>query len=33
MVEIVHSSTNKINEGELLDLLANILISIEEAEE
>ena len=33
MVEIVNSSTNKINEGELLDLLANILIDIEESEE
>ena len=33
MVEIVNSSSNKINEGELLDLLANILISIEESEE
>ena len=33
MVEIVNSSTNKINEEELLDLLANILIDIEEAEE
>ena len=33
MVEIVNNSTNKINEGELLDLLANILIDIEEAEE
>lgn len=33
MVEIVNSSSNNINEAELLDLLANILISIEEAEE
>ena len=33
MVEIVNSSSNKINEGELLDLLANILMDIEEAEE
>ena len=33
MVEIVHSSTNKINEGELLDLLAEILIEIEAEEE
>ena len=33
MVEIVNSSTNKINEAELLDLLANILMDIEEAEE
>lgn len=33
MVEIIHNSTNNINEGELLDLLANILIDIAEAEE
>ena len=33
MVEIVHSSTNKINEAELLDLLANIILDIAEAEE
>ena len=33
MVEIVNSSSNNINEEELLDLLANILIDIEEAEE
>ena len=33
MVEIVNSSTNNINEEVLLDLLANILIDIEEAEE
>ena len=33
MVEIVHSSSNNINEAELFDLLANIIISIEEAEE
>ena len=33
MVEIVNNSTNKINEEELLDLLANILMDIEEAEE
>ena len=32
MVEIIHSSTNKINEAELLDLLANILIDIAEEE-
>lgn len=33
MVEIVNSSINNINEELLYDLLANILISIEEAEE
>ena len=33
MVEIIHNSTNKINEEDLLDLLANILIDIAEAEE
>ena len=30
MVEIIHNSTNKINEEELLDLLSEILISIAE---
>ena len=33
MIEIIHDSTNLINEGELLDLLCDILIDIEEAEE
>lgn len=33
MVEIIHSSTNLINESELFDLLSAILIDIEEAEE
>lgn len=33
MVEVINNSTNNINEGDLLDLLANIIISIEEAEE
>ena len=35
MVEVINNNngTNLINEAELLDLLANILIDIEEAEE
>ena len=33
MIEIIHNSTNLINEEELLDLLANIILDIEEAEE
>ena len=33
MVEIIHSSTNLINESELLDLISAIIIDIEEAEE
>ena len=33
MIEIIHDSTNKINEAELLDLLCAIIIDIEEAEE
>lgn len=32
MVEIIHDSTNLINESELFDLLCDILIDIEEAE-
>ena len=32
MIEIIHSSTNLINESELFDLLCDILIDIEEAE-
>ena len=32
MVEIIHSSTNLINESELLDLISAIIIDIEEAE-
>lgn len=33
MIEIIHDSTNLINEAELFDLLCDILIDIEEAEE
>ena len=33
MIEIIHDSTNLINESELFDLLCDILIDIEEAEE
>ena len=33
MVEIIHDSTNNINEAELFDLLCAILIDIEVAEE
>lgn len=33
MVEIVHNSTNLINEEELLELICDILIDIEESEE
>ena len=32
MIEIIHSSTNLINESELLDLLCAIIIDIEESE-
>ena len=32
MVEIIHSSTNLINEAELLDLISAIIIDIEESE-
>lgn len=32
-IEIIHSGTNLINEGELFDLLCDILIDIEESEE
>ena len=32
MVEIIHDSTNLINESELFDLLCDIIIDIEEAE-
>ena len=32
MIEIIHDSTNLINESELFDLLCDILIDIEEAE-
>ena len=31
-IEIIHDSTNLINESELFDLLCDILIDIEEAE-
>lgn len=33
MIEIIHDSTNKINEAELLDLISAIIIDIEESEE
>ena len=34
MVEIIHNdNSSSVNEGELLDLLANILIDIAESEE
>ena len=32
MIEIIHDSTNLINESELYDLLCAIIIDIEEAE-
>ena len=32
MIEIIHDSTNLINESELLDLLCAIIIDIEESE-
>ena len=32
MIEIIHDSTNLINESELFDLLCDIIIDIEEAE-
>ena len=32
MIEIIHDSTNLINESELYDLLCDIIIDIEEAE-
>lgn len=33
MIEIIHDSTNLINESELLELISAILIDIEESEE
>ena len=33
MIEIIHDSTNLINESELFDLLCAIIIDIEESEE